>query len=102
MLLPIRSSSTRDTTSPVDPQEAIALLLRELTMFHQVLQQYGVDPALVAQAFRQVILYLDFVLRSFILTLSLSGVLLHLCVCIEQPAVAEGDVSLVQRYPDPL
>lgn len=53
-----RSGSTRDTTSPVDPQEAIAHLLRELTIFHQVLQLYGVDPPLIAQAFRQVFYYI--------------------------------------------
>lgn len=51
-----RSSSIRESASPVDPQEAIANLLRELTIFHQVLQLYGVDPPLVAQAFRQVLI----------------------------------------------
>lgn len=56
LLLNSRSGSVKDSTSPVDPQEAISLLLRELTIFHQVLQLYGVDPALVAQAFRQVML----------------------------------------------
>jgi len=52
-----RSNSIREPTSPVDPQEAIALLLRELTIFHQILQLFGVDPTLVAQAFRQVFYY---------------------------------------------
>ncbi|EFX83099.1 hypothetical protein DAPPUDRAFT_100969 [Daphnia pulex] len=31
----------------------ISHLLRKLTIFHQVLQLYGVDPTLIAQAFRQ-------------------------------------------------
>ena len=44
----------------VDPHEAIALLLRELTIFHQVLQLYSVDTILVAQAFRQVSLSKSF------------------------------------------
>jgi myosin V len=53
-----RAGSTREPNSPVDPQEAITLLLRELTIFHQTLQLFGVEPTLVAQAFRQVMGFL--------------------------------------------
>ena len=53
-----RSGSAKEPTSPVDPQEAITLLLRELTQFHQTLQLFGVEPNLVTQAFRQVFYYI--------------------------------------------
>lgn len=53
-----RAGSARDATSPIDPREAVNLLLRELTMFHQILQMFAVDPIIVAQVFRQVFYYI--------------------------------------------
>ncbi|EFX83009.1 hypothetical protein DAPPUDRAFT_100958 [Daphnia pulex] len=66
----------------------IAHLLRKLTIFHQVLQLHGVDPTLIAQAFRQILPSCIFVgyntILHSILNFSpyLSGVLLNLCVRI--------------------
>ena len=86
----------------LDPQEAIALLLRELTIFHQVLQLYSVDPTLIAQAFRQV--WINQRQRSNI-RLSHTvfvAVLFRWCERAEQLAPAQGTLQLGKRHPNPL
>lgn len=79
-------------------------MLRELTIFHQVLQLYGVDPPLIAQAFRQVLLTdrnPEFTQQPSNLNI-ISGVLLYLRVRVKQPTAAQRNVPLVQRHSNPL
>lgn len=47
------SSLARDLESPVDPQHALDVLLKELNNFYKVLQIHGVDPELITQVFKQ-------------------------------------------------
>ncbi|KAM7314396.1 unconventional myosin-Va [Ixodes scapularis] len=47
------SSLARDLESPVDPQHALDVLLKELNNFYKVLQLHGVDPELITQVFKQ-------------------------------------------------
>jgi myosin-5 len=64
----------------------IAHLLRELTIFHQVLQLYGVDPTLIAQVFRQVLPSCIFVgyihfLIQYLTFLLICQVFYYICAC---------------------
>ena len=43
-----------DSDGSMDPQQAISLLLRQLTIFHEVLQLFGVETTVVVFFFRQV------------------------------------------------
>jgi myosin-5 len=61
-------------------------LLRELTIFHQVLQLYGVDPTLIAQAFRQVFAFvhlcrLHTILNSILKFYLYFQVFYYICAC---------------------
>lgn len=44
----------RELESPVEPQKALDLLLKELTQFYRTLAMFGTDPELITQVFRQV------------------------------------------------
>lgn len=60
--------------------------MRELTIFHQVLQLYGVDPTLIAQAFRQVfpsciyVGYIPFFIQ-YLNFLLIFQVFYYICAC---------------------
>jgi myosin-5 len=64
----------------------IAHLLRELTIFHQVLQLYGVDPTLIAQVFRQLLPscifvgYIHFFIQ-YLTFLLICQVFYYICAC---------------------
>lgn len=52
------SSLARDLESPVDPQHALDVLLKELNNFYKVLQIHGVDPELITQVFKQLFYFI--------------------------------------------
>ena len=47
-------SVARELESPVEPQKALDLLLKEMTQFYRTLAMFGTDPELITQVFRQV------------------------------------------------
>ncbi|XP_064471543.1 unconventional myosin-Va-like isoform X2 [Ornithodoros turicata] len=47
------SSTARELDSPVDPQRALDVLVKELNNFYKVLLAHGVDPELITQVFKQ-------------------------------------------------
>lgn len=47
-------SLARELESPVEPQKALDLLLKEMTQFYRTLAMFGTDPELITQVFRQV------------------------------------------------
>ncbi|KAL7645004.1 UNVERIFIED_CONTAM: hypothetical protein RMT77_004828 [Armadillidium vulgare] len=46
-------SVARELESPVEPQKALDLLLKELTQFYRTLAMFGTDPEIITQVFRQ-------------------------------------------------
>lgn len=52
------SSLARDLESPVDPQHALDVLLKELNNFYKVLLVHGVDPELITQVFKQLFYFI--------------------------------------------
>ncbi|XP_076051638.1 dilute class unconventional myosin isoform X4 [Oratosquilla oratoria] len=51
-------SVARELESPVEPQKALDLLLKELTHFYRTLAMFGTDPELITQVFRQIFYYI--------------------------------------------
>ncbi|XP_071515653.1 unconventional myosin-Va isoform X4 [Panulirus ornatus] len=51
-------SLARELESPVEPQKALDLLLKELTQFYRTLAMFGTDPELITQVFRQIFYFI--------------------------------------------
>ncbi|XP_045101361.1 unconventional myosin-Va-like isoform X4 [Portunus trituberculatus] len=51
-------SVARELESPVEPQKALDLLLKEMTQFYRTLAMFGTDPELITQVFRQIFYFI--------------------------------------------
>ncbi|KAK4298028.1 hypothetical protein Pmani_029590 [Petrolisthes manimaculis] len=51
-------SLAREPESPVEPQKALDLLLKEMTQFYRTLAMFGTDPELITQVFRQIFYFI--------------------------------------------
>ncbi|KAK8718706.1 hypothetical protein OTU49_014530, partial [Cherax quadricarinatus] len=51
-------SLARELESPVEPQKALDLLLKEMTQFYRTLAMFGTDPELITQVFRQIFYFI--------------------------------------------
>ncbi|CAL4082348.1 unnamed protein product, partial [Meganyctiphanes norvegica] len=51
-------SVARELDSPVEPQKALDLLLKEMTHFYRILAMFGTDPELITQVFRQIFYFI--------------------------------------------
>lgn len=51
-------SVARELDSPVEPQKALDLLLKEMTHFYRILAMFGTDPELITQIFRQIFYFI--------------------------------------------
>ncbi|GAB6032023.1 myosin I [Chamberlinius hualienensis] len=52
------SSFALEQDSPVDPQRALDMMLRELNAFYNILSVHGVDPELVSLIFKQILYFI--------------------------------------------